>query len=225
VTTIQPGEWISIFGANLAGSTVTWNGNFPTSLGGTSVTIDGRAAYLSFVSPTQINAQAPNDTVTGQVPVVVTAAAGTAAANVTLAQFAPSFVLLDTEHVAGLILRSNGTGAYGGGTYDILGPTGNSLGYSTVAAKAGDTVELFAAGLGPTSPAIPAGQALSDAAPTTNPVKLVINSVSVTPSFAGLSSAGLYQINLTIPAGLGTGDVSLVATVGGAQTSAVISLQ
>jgi uncharacterized protein (TIGR03437 family) len=49
--------------------------------------------------------------------------------------------------------------------------------------------------------------------------------VSVTPSFSGISSAGLYQINLTIPAGLSTGDVSLAATVGGAQTSAVISLQ
>ena len=30
-------------------------------------------------------------------------------------------------------------------------------------------------------------------------------------SFAGLSSAGLYQINLTLLLGLGTGDVPLVA--------------
>ena len=68
VTTIQPGEWVSIYGTNLASSTVTWNGNFPTSLGGTSVTINGKAAYLSFVSPTQINVQAPNDTATGSCP-------------------------------------------------------------------------------------------------------------------------------------------------------------
>jgi uncharacterized protein (TIGR03437 family) len=49
----------------------------------------------------------------------------------------------------------------------------------------------------------------------------------VTASFTGLSGAGLYQLNLTIPAGLGTGDVSLQAGVGGAQTPAgvVISLQ
>jgi uncharacterized protein (TIGR03437 family) len=47
------------------------------------------------------------------------------------------------------------------------------------------------------------------------------------PAFAGLSGAGLYQINLTVPASLGTGDVSLAATVGGVQTpaTAVISLQ
>jgi uncharacterized protein (TIGR03437 family) len=44
------------------------------------------------------------------------------------------------------------------------------------------------------------------------------NYVGVTPTFAGLSSAGLYQINLTVPAGLGTRDFSLVATVGGVQT-------
>jgi len=51
-----------------------------------------------------------------------------------------------------------------------------------------------------------------------NPVNLLINNVSVTPGFAGFSSSLLYQINLTVPAGLGTGDVSLVATVGGVQT-------
>ena len=227
VNTIQPGEWVSIYGTNLAGSTATWNGNFPTSLSGTSVTINGKAAYLSYVSTTQINLQAPSDTATGSVTVVVTTAVGTATATVTLAQFAPSFFLLDSKHVAGIIPRSNGSGAYGGGTYDILGPTGNSLGYPTVAAKAGDVIELFGTGLGPTSPAVPAGQTFTDAAPTTNPVNLLINNMTVTPAFAGLSGAGLYQINLTVPAGLGTGDVSLQASVGGVQTppTVVISLQ
>jgi uncharacterized protein (TIGR03437 family) len=226
-TTIQPGEWVSIYGTNLASSTATWNGNFPTSLGGTTVTIDGKPAYLSLVSPGQINLQAPTDTATGSVPVVVTTAGGSATATVTMAQVSPSFFLLDAKHAAGIIIRSNGLGAYGGGTYDILGPTGNSLGYATVAAKAGDTVELFATGLGPTNPVVPAGQAYSGAAPTTNAVTLRINNLSVSPGFAGLSGAGLYQINLTVPAGLGTGDVSLVATVGGTQTQTgvVISLQ
>jgi uncharacterized protein (TIGR03437 family) len=227
VPTIQPGEWVSIYGTGLTGSTVTWNGDFPASLGGTSVTINGKAAYLSFVSPTQINLQAPDDTSTGSVPVVVTTSGGTAVSSVTLAQFAPSFILLDSKHVTGIILRANGSGAYGGGTYDLIGPTGDSLGYPTVAAKAGDTIELFAVGLGPTNPAVPAGQAYSSAAPTTYPVNLLINKLSVIPAFAGLSSAGLYQINLTVPTGLGTGEVSLVATVGGVQTppTVVITLQ
>jgi uncharacterized protein (TIGR03437 family) len=230
VPTIQSGEWVSIFGTNLASSTATWNGDFPISLGGTSVTINGRAAYLSFVSPTQINLQAPDDSALGPVPVVVTTAGGTAASTVTLASFAPSFLLLDSKHVAGIILRSNGSGAYGGGTYDILGPTGISLGYPTVAAKAGDLVELFVLGLGPTNPAVPAGQPFSSSAPTTYPVTLIVDNVGVAPAFAGASGAGICQINLIVPAGLGEGDlplVALVATQGGARTppNVVISLQ
>ena len=227
VSTIQPGEWVSIYGTNLATSTASVNGNYPTTLNGTSVTINGKAGYLWFVSPTQINLQAPSDTATGPVPVVVTTPNGTATSTVTLAQFGPSFSLLDRKHVAGIILRSNGSGAYGGGTYDIIGPTGSSIGYPTVAAMAGDNISLFAVGLGPTNPMITAGQAFSGAAPTTYLVNLFINNVNVIPTFSGLTYQGLYQINLTVPAGLGTGDVSLVATVGGVQTPSgvVISVQ
>jgi len=226
-STIQPGEWVSIWGSNLASETAAWSGNFPTSLGSTSVKINGKAAYLSFVSPGQINLQAPDDSATGPVPVVVTSASGSATSTVTLGQFAPSFALLDTRHVAGIIPRSDGSGAYGGGTYDILGPTGSSLGYPTVAAKAGDTVELFGVGFGPTIPVVPAGQTFSGAAATTNTVQVLIGGTTLTPSFAGLSSAGLYQINVTIPAGLGAGEVALIASISGVQTQpgVVISLQ
>jgi uncharacterized protein (TIGR03437 family) len=223
VGTIQPGEWVSIYGTNLARTTEIWSGDFR----GAIVTIDGKAAYLSYVSPGQINLQAPDDAARGPVQVAVTTPGGTATATVTLGQFAPSFLLFDSKHVAGIILRSNGSGAYGGGAYDILGPTGTSLGYSTVAAKAGDIVELFGTGFGPTNPTVEAGEVFSGAAATTNAVRFLINNVSVTPMWVGLSGAGLDQINLTVPAGLGTGDVSLVATVGGAQTPpyVVISLQ
>jgi uncharacterized protein (TIGR03437 family) len=171
--------------------------------------------------------QAPDDTVAGPVAVVVKTAAGSATGTVTLARFAPSFLLLDGKHVAGIILRHDGTGAYGGGSYDILGPTGNSLGYATVAAAPGDDIELFAVGLGPTSPVVSAGQSFSGAAATTNPVDIVIDSVSAAPGFVGLAMAGVYQINLRVPPGLGKGDVSLVAKVGGAQTplNIVISLR
>jgi uncharacterized protein (TIGR03437 family) len=197
------------------------------SLGGTSVTIDGKPAYLSYVSATQINVQAPNDATAGSVSVVVTTAKGVATSYVTLAQFAPSLFLLDGKHIAGIILRPDGSGADGGGSYDIVGPTGSSLGYATVAAKAGDVIELFGTGFGPTTPTVVPGQAFSGAAPTTSPVQLLINNVGVTPAFAGLSSAGVYQFNLTVPPGLGTGDVPLVATVSGEQTPAgvVLSLQ
>ena len=147
------------------------------------MTIDGMPAYLSYVSRSQINLQAPNDATIGPVSVVVTTANGSATSTATLAQFAPSLLLLDATHVAGIIPRSNGSGAYGGGTYDIIGPTGTSLGYPTVAAKAGNIVELFGTGFGPTNPAVAAGQVFSGAAPTINPVQLLINDVYVDPMF------------------------------------------
>ncbi len=218
VNTIQPGELISIYGSNLANETTTSNGGFPTTLGGTTVKINGKAAYLLFVSPDQINLQAPDDTATGPVSVVVTNAAGSATSSVTLSSVAPAFTLLDATYVCGIILRSNGAGAYGNGSYDILGPTGNSFGYPTVAAMPGDVVELFAVGFGPTHPFVPAGQVFSGAAPITGGLTLTINNLVVKPSFAGLSSAGLYQINLVVPSGLGSGNVSIVATVNGVQT-------
>ena len=227
VNTIQPGEWVSIYGSNFASSTSEWNGNFTTALGNVSVTIDGRNAYLSYVSPNQINVQAPDDTATGPVPVVVTTPAGAVTSSVNLAPVAPSFLLLDTRHVAGIILRSDGSGAYGNGGYDILGPTGTSLGYATVAAKAGDSVELFALGLGPTSPVVNAGEPFSGAAPTTGTVKLRINGTVVSTAFTGLSGAGLYQINFTVPMNLGTGDLPVEAAVESMPTPSgiVISLQ
>jgi len=227
VNIIQPGEWVSIFGNNLASGTVIWDGDFPTSLGGTSVTVDGKAAYLQFVSPGQINLQAPDDTARGPVPVVVTTATGTATSMVTLSEFSPSFDLLQSGHVAGIIVRSNGSGAYGGGGYDILGPTGNSLGYPTVAAQAGDIVELYAVGFGPTNPSVPAGTPFTGAAPTIDKLALYINNVVVKTVFVGLSSAGLYQINLIVPSGLGQGDVPIQASIGDMQTQAgvLFSLQ
>jgi trimeric autotransporter adhesin len=227
VNTIQPGEWVSIYGTNLASTITTWDGTFPNTLGGASVTINGKAAYLSYVSPLQINVQAPDDAAAGPVTVVVTTANGTAAGTVTLAPFAPSLLLLDEKHVAGIIPRSDGSGAYGGGGYDIIGPTGTSLGYRTIAAKPGDRIQLYAVGLGPTNPTVASGKPFAGAAPTTTSVIVLINGVSVTPSFAGLSGAGLYQINLTIPAGLGTGDVPLATLVSGVQTQpgVVISVQ
>ena len=229
VSTVQSGAWISIFGTNLAASTAVWKGDFPTSLGGASVTIDGRPAYLSYASPTQINLQVPDDPAIGPVPVVLTTAEGTFTSTVTLAQIAPSFFLLDSTHVSGIILRPDGSGTYGLGSssYDILGPAGNSLGYVTAPAKAGDSVEVFGTGFGPTHPAVLAGQAFSGSAPAVNPVSLLINNTSATPGFAGLSGAGLDQINFTVPSGLGTGDVPLSAAAGGVVTPSgvVISLQ
>ena len=227
VNTIQPGSWVSIYGSNLASGTSLWNGEFPVSLGGTSVTIDNKQAFLWYVSPFQINLQAPDDTATGPVNVVVTTGSGTAASTVTLAAYGPSFSLLgDGKHVAGEIMTPNGTGAYGGGAYDLVGPS-NTFSYNTRPVKAGETLILYGVGFGPTFPRVPAGQAFSGAAPTSSPVAITIGGVLASVGFSGITEAGLYQFNLTVPPGTGSGDQALKATVNGVQTppGPVVSVQ
>jgi uncharacterized protein (TIGR03437 family) len=225
-TTIQPGSWVSIYGTNLATAVTTWNGDFPTKLAGTTVTINNKPAYLYFIAPNQIDIQAPDDTATGTVPVVVTTPAGTANSTVTLGAFGPSFCVLvagnNKHYVAGIIVRNDGSGTQGGGTYDFIGPGGNAFTFTTVPVKPGDVLELFGVGFGPTDPAIPAGMVVPPGQFGTikkeNPVTILINGIAVTPSFVGITEAGTFQINLTIPPGVGTGDLTLVALVGGVQT-------
>jgi uncharacterized protein (TIGR03437 family) len=231
-TTVEQGEWISLYGTNLANGTYNWKGDFPQSLGGTIVTIDGKDGYLSYVSPTQINVQVPDDNATGTVPVTVVSPNGSVSSTVTLGDFGPALSLLgDNVHAAGLIIRTDGSGAYTypGGSYDIIGPTGTSLGYRTVAAAAGDYIELYGVGFGPTTPAVPAGQPFAGQTSTNNTVTILINNVAVPLplQYSGLSGAGLYQFNFVLPANLGTGDVPVQGMVGGVSTQAnvVIALQ
>jgi len=78
-----PGAWVSIFGQSLAasphalGSSDLVNGNLPAALSGVSVQVDNQAAFLQYVSPSQINVQAPADNNTGAVRVTVTNSGGT----------------------------------------------------------------------------------------------------------------------------------------------------
>jgi uncharacterized protein (TIGR03437 family) len=213
-TTIEPGSWISIYGTNLAGCTSVWNGNFPTSLGGTSVTVDSKPAYLWFVSPTQINAQAPDGIANGTVSVSVTTAGGTASANVSVAQYAPAFSLFSSKYPAAIVSTAAG--------YDAIGPSG-AFAFPTRPVKAGETLTLFGVGFGPTNPAVPAGKGFSGAAPCTTLPQVTIGGVQATVSFAGIVGAGLYQLNVVVPAA-GSGDVALLATVGGASTQSNVFL-
>ncbi len=219
---IQPGSWISIYGANLANGTTVWNGNFPVSLGGVSVTINNKPGYLWLVSPGQINLQAPTDVATGPVSVVVTSPNGTATSTVTLAPAGPSFSLFSARYPAGLILTPNGTGAYGGGTYDLLGPSG-AFSFKTRPVKPGETIELFGVGFGPTNPPVPAGQSFSGAAPTVTPVSITIGGVSANVQFSGITGAGLYQFNVVVP-NIGSGDQLLQAYTNGVVTQSGLSI-
>jgi uncharacterized protein (TIGR03437 family) len=215
-TSVEPGSWFSIFGSNFAAGTTQWNGDFPIGLGGVSVTVNDKPAYIWFVGPTQINAQAPDDASTGTVNVVVTNAGGSATAQATLSAAGPTFSLLDASHPAGIMLTPDGSGASGGGTYDVLGPTG-AFSFSTRPAKKGEIVELYGTGFGPTDPPVPAGHAFSGAAPTTTPITVTIGGISQTVT-GYIVGAGLYQLNVTIPANASSGDLPLQAAAAGLQT-------
>jgi uncharacterized protein (TIGR03437 family) len=88
-------------------------------------------------------------------------------------------------------------------------------------------VVVYGVGFGPVNGTPVAGKPFSGAATTKTPVTLRINNQNVTVDFAGLVSAGLYQFNFKLPTGLGTGDVPVVLSVNGQNTSSanVISLQ
>jgi uncharacterized protein (TIGR03437 family) len=211
-TTIQPGSWISIYGTNLAPTTAVWNGDFPNALGQTAVTIDGKPAFLWYVSPTQINAQAPDDTYAGAVYVTVTTPSGTAVAVVTLGLTAPSMSLATAKYPVAIVLTPNAPGNSGKG-YDFIGPSG-SLPYASRPAVAGETVILYGVGFGATVPAVPAGQAYSGSAPLTAYPSVTIGDIPCNVTYAGLVQAGLYQLNVQVPAA-GSGDKSLVVSAGG----------
>jgi uncharacterized protein (TIGR03437 family) len=215
------GSWVTITGANLSGTTRTWtsadfNGTYlPTSLDQVSVTIDGKPAYVYYISPTQINALAPADTATGSLPVRVTYA-GTASnvLNATEATFSPAlftFSALSGKYVAAV--RSDG---------QYIGPTALYSG-ATTPAKVGDTLLLFGTGFGPTNPTTDFSQTFSGTPVTANAVTATIGGVAAAVSFAGLVDPGEYQFNITVPS-VPAGDNLVVLTVDGVSSQANANL-
>jgi uncharacterized protein (TIGR03437 family) len=208
---IAPATWLAIFGTSLSPTTYAWqasdfvDGQLPTTLQGVSVTIDGKPAYVEYISPTQINVLAPDDTTVGSVSVQVTV--NDQPSNTLTAQeqqFAPSF------------FANSGIVAAEHANYSVIG--------TTSPAAPGETILLYGAGFGPTTPATPTGQLVTTAAVLANSVQITIGGVTVTPSYAGLVEAGLYQFNVTVPASLPSGDAAVVASIGGVQTQSGVSI-
>ncbi len=167
--------------------------NLPTTLDGVSVLIDGKKAAISYVSPGQLNVQAPTDTATGPVPVQVTNSSGTATGTATLQNYSPAFFTFQAKYAAAV---HNSDGVY-------VAPAG-SFGSAVTSrpAQPGETLQIYATGFGPTTPAVPAGQLVGSAAPLSDLTQLqvTIGGVAATVQFAGIVAAGEYQINVIGPA-------------------------
>jgi uncharacterized protein (TIGR03437 family) len=225
--------WIEIRGANLVPPTtpsagVTWSsapdfaqGKLPTQIGGVSVTVNGKPAYVYFYcsaatssvcATVQINALTPLDSTTGNVPVVVTSAGasgGPESSTLTLAVLhtvVPSFLLFNSQgYVAAT--HANGT---------LIGPVSLYPGASTPAG-ARETVVAYAVGFGLPRQAITAGSSTQSGTLATLPV-CTINGNPATVTFAGLISPGLYQLNLAVPANTPSGDNPIACKYSGATT-------
>jgi uncharacterized protein (TIGR03437 family) len=115
--------------------------------------------------------------------------------------------------VAGIIPTPDGSGHYGNGTFDILGPAGQ-FSFITRPVKAGETLEVFGMGFGPTSSSAPAGQQFTGTASLDYQLSITIGGVNVTPSFSGLVGAGIYQFTFVVPK-LGSGDQLIQAAING----------
>ena len=158
--------------------------------------------------------QAPDDTATGVVPVVVTTSTGTATSTVALFPYSPAFDLLDARHVAAIILRSDGSGYFG------MAPT-TSWARMAIALAIARSVPMRATWSSfsasdsgrPTPPPSPE-KCFPAPRRSLNRSYSTLTTWSSTPLFVGLAGAGLYQINLIVPPGLGAGDVPIQAWVG-----------
>ena len=194
---IAPGELITIYGSNL-GPGLKVDASFPTTLGGVQVMVNSRPAPIYVVSPGQISAVVPFAT-TELIAGIQVINNGVPSNTVT------TFVNLTAPGVF-----TNPTGGLGSAA--ALHPD-FTLVTAANPAQIGETVAIFVTGLGDVSPAV------ADGAPGPgNPFSLVTNTILVyidgqqaTPVFAGLAPGlvGLYQINVQVPSGVSSGNVTL----------------
>jgi uncharacterized protein (TIGR03437 family) len=198
---LAPNAIGTIYGANLAYSTAAITGSdinggvLPVVLGAseTSVIINYSPAALYYVSPTQINFLVPPNLLPGPALVYVDVdSLRGPLIQLTLAPAAPGLFQLDLQNAVAT--------AVDGSVFTPSSP-----------ARPGEIVSLWATGLGETTPAADGFQIPIAAAPLIAGANLsiLLGGVAVDPGaveYAGVAPgfAGLYQINLTLPASTGS---------------------
>jgi uncharacterized protein (TIGR03118 family) len=201
---IAPNTWVAIMGANLSETTRASdsgdivNGALPTELDGVSVTVSGAHAFLSYISPTQINALIPTTTAVG--PAMVQVNSGGIVSTTVAVQvvaLAPALVLgADGKNV--VAMHADGTAVS-----------------AASMAKPGETITLFGTGFGPTNPATPNGQVITTALPVTNQPTFMIGGGTAKVISAALTGAGQYTFQVIVPTNSITGEAPIWATVNG----------
>jgi uncharacterized protein (TIGR03437 family) len=205
-TGITASAWLSVNGLNLADTTRSWQpsdfagGRLPTQLDGVSVIVNGKNAYVRRVSPMQIEALAPDDDVEGRVAVeVITRNGRSNGVMVSKQKFAPAFYTTDA----------------GGRRYVAATRTdGRPVGLlESDAARPGETILIQGTGFGPTSPARPAGEAVTQPAPALYPPQIRIGNLAARVLSAALVASGVFQFEVLVPE-VGNGDQPVVGEIG-----------
>jgi virginiamycin B lyase len=214
---IAPNTWVSIKGSNLAqaGDSRIWqgsdfvNGQMPTQLDGVSVTVNGKPAYVYYISPTQVNILTPPDAISGSVQTQVTnngamSATFTAQAQAESASF---FIFNGGPYITAVHLNGS-----------LIGPATLYPGYSTPA-QPGETIVIYANGFGPTSTPVVSGSSAQSGSLSPLPV-IRIGGTGATVTFAGLVAPGEFQFNVVVPSSLANGDQPVTAMYNGSTTQA-----
>jgi uncharacterized protein (TIGR03437 family) len=204
---VSPGEVVSLYGSGMSSQTLTAGLPFPTTLGNVQVN-------LSWTDPTS------KKNVTANAPIYFLSSGLISAVMPYNIPTNGSFINFQVSNNGTL---SNVATEYSGATQPGIftvppGGVGDgatlhadfSLVSTASPAKVGETVQIFLTGLGAVAPAVTAGTA----APTSPLSKVTDTSLAVyidgLPAkivFAGLAPTlgGLYQLNVTIPAGVTLG--------------------
>ena len=188
-----PGEIISVYGTAL-GDFVQSAGALPLTmfLAGFEASVNGNPAYLYYVSPNQVNLQIPYETPAGPATLNVGNPYANASYNFQVSATAP-----------GIFMTPAG----------FLNPSSS--------AAPGETVTLYVTGVGQLRPAIPDGEAPTNAnSKPAQAVSLTVGGTTAVTSYVGVPtwSVGVLQINFVIPATAAAGKQAVVVTVGGASS-------
>jgi uncharacterized protein (TIGR03437 family) len=209
---LAPGSYISIFGSALADCNEVYSAMpivyLPVSLAGVFVSFtDGEVSapgHIRFVSPTQINVQIPWEF----------------QGHSTVRMFVSMSYLYSNVYTLNLAQYSPG----------VFGVEDANSGSSVVSAAnpahRGDTLEIYANGLGPVGITPPSGEPTPSTLPLSNtafPATVTIGGVAAQVIFSGLAPGwvGLYQVNAVVAPTTPTGNQPLVVSIGGVSSPAV----
>jgi uncharacterized protein (TIGR03437 family) len=217
---IAPNTWVEIKGSNLApaGDSRTWlgsdffGGQMPGELDGVSVTVNGKGAYVYFVSPTQVNVLTPADAMLGPVQVQLTNN-GVPSNSMSVPAQTQSLALFEFVSASGKAY------VYGRHTSDnsLIGPANLFTGLTTPV-KPGEPIYVAGNGFGATDTSVVDGSVTqSGNLPPPFPVVQIANIPAIV-TFAGLAGVGTYQINFAVPPNVPGGDQPITVTYNGLST-------